>query len=188
MSRKRITSTVVRSLPQLINDLEHILNELQQHARNPDVPTVSMEVTLSHDISKFLHANWPTLPKLIRQTDGSLSMANRLDGFMSRNASRLGNATKTTFMADMFVVAREPDDRTPALFVHVDKFEEYAPKLFPTLGRLPAQHELDLISMRAEEQVFAQHMQFVHIPFPDAFLAKMAPEPTPPYPENNDDN
>lgn len=143
------------------------------------------------DIRNFIAMKMGGMPKLTRSTDNTLVLASKLDGFMSRSASRLANTQQTAFTSDTFFVADDwpqPGVATiaagtrPALYIAKAALPRVAKVLFPSVrtdpsrtvpGRLKgSEFEMQLIN----EAILGLNTDYYRILLPRSMVAALAPE------------
>jgi hypothetical protein len=137
------------------------------------------------DITDFITLQGATIPKYVRQPDGTLLMATRVDGVMQRGISRVGNAITAQTRGDLFLVVNDWPDRSvttigaglPALYVARAALAHLSRKLFPSVRTDPlktvpqrlagTEYRMDSV----EETVMGIRAEFVRIIFPRARIS-----------------
>jgi hypothetical protein len=132
------------------------------------------------DVSTFIATNNSFLPRLLRDERGSLSLANRMDGVLSRSLSRIGNAPAAT-RTDAFIVINDWPNHgvptigvgtRPALYVSRAQLVSGRRRLFPSVRTDPLKtvpmrlqgsgYSLDVVT----EMVLGVRTEFVRVVMP----------------------
>lgn len=189
MSRKRITHNNVRSLEELTSELSLIARELEFHKFNPpEAPPIDTAALIRADIHSYIACKLGGMPKLTRQADGTLNMASRLDGFMSRGASRFGNTVQTAFTAEVFFVANDWPERNvpapkhsarPALYIAKASLPRVGRTLFPSLGRPIMPLEIGLFCDLVEEAILGLYTEYYRYLIPRELVMALPEAETP---------
>jgi hypothetical protein len=99
-----------------------------------------------NDIETFLINHPSEVPKLERQADGHLTLARRVDNFMSRDMSKLANTIDVRTRGNLFLVVNDPSNvinaesnvtsispTVAALYVAKNALPFIGKKLFPSI-------------------------------------------------------
>lgn len=179
-----LTNFSERDHLQVIADLmSHSLERLGDPSEN-----------IMNDIKSYIATKMGGMPKLTRQADGTLNMANRLDGFMSRSASRLGNTVQTAFTAEIFFVANDWPEKNvttlksavrPALYIAKASLPRVGKTLFPSVRTDPSrtvpprlkgtEFEMELV----EEAILGLNTEYYRILLPKSMVAALPEAETP---------
>lgn len=132
------------------------------------------------DITDFVTLQSAMIPKYIRQPDGTLAMASRVDGMMQRSISKVGNAATVQMRGDLFMVVNDWVDKrvtnigpgVPALYIARAAIAQLSRKLFPSVRTDPlktvpqrlqgTEYGMDTV----EEAVMGVKSEFVRIILP----------------------
>lgn len=143
---------------------------------------------IMNDIKSFIAMKIGGMSKLTRQADGTLSLAGKLDGFMSRSASRLGNTQQTVFTGESFFVANDWPEHgittlksatRPALYVAKAALPRVGRQLFPSVRTDPSRtvpprlKGTDFEMSLVEEAVLGLNTEYYRILLPKSMVAAM---------------
>lgn len=132
------------------------------------------------DITTFLSSNSAVLPRMVRTATGQLSMAQRFDGVLSRDVTKLGNNARAD-RTDAFIVVNDspvhstaalPLAQRPALYFTRSVLDDGRKKLFTSVRTDPlqtvperlrgSQYSMDIV----HEVILGMRMEFIRILLP----------------------
>lgn len=143
---------------------------------------------IMNDIKSFIAMKLGGISKLVRQPDGTLALASKLDGFMSRSASRLGNTQQTVFTGESFFVANDWPEQgvttlksatRPALYVAKAAMPRVGKQLFPSVRTDPSRTVpprlagTDFEMKLVEEAVLGLNTEYYRILLPRTMVANV---------------